>query len=1168
MRRCNDRYLDLLIVCLLIALTSSTAFAGRHWLSGRETKNENGGLQKIGPVPTTSSPGVFDVVVSLHKNPTGDNDPSTVDDRTPYEEILGYFADAVYEATEGAHKIGKVSIYVDNKFSNKADIVWQEKGWPQSSVAGYENSGHIYMWDLFGGGCGCINEVLGVCVKECDLDFIANDKIGGGYTIAHEWGHYAMGLYDEYIGTNPLYNILPSMPHTDDDDVSPSIMNSQWKAEGGNYDWLNFSIAYQDPLGQDFRNTKKTAQHRMYGSSGWETLVRDPKNDPKYLWIISKQNRTYFPEFSSVAPQNEPIIQLPNSSARSEFKVEWMTDKLTYVMVIDNSGSMDGNKIANARTAAKYLIDVAEVNKTAIGVVAIDCSPSVVSQIIDVTSDADKNALKSAIDGLNASAGCTAEYDAAMTAFNSLTQRPDTETKIAFLLTDGLDNSSSATEDSVISSYKSKQIPLFTFAYGSDADQITLQGMATETGGSFYFSPTTLPEITQAFNDANKEVAPSKGIANSQSTVQPAATQVMDFPVDSTVSKLSMFVSFSGALGDLTLSLKDPDGNTLSNIFTCSQSGTETLCIYSEPLPKVGLWQLIAVSQTASVLNISYSIDGWSDTKIEYSLSVSNLTGTLVQYPAPILLLASFAKEAPIAGAIISGTIEFPDGTIKNLNFRDDGVAPDDKAGDGNYSAIFTDYTMDGVYNVRVSVDNSQNTANMTVSGLQPSVAEDGSMPPMPPDVPLNENVARTYTFQLTVQGVVSDDHGNDFSTATAITADNSDHPGIIETLGDIDFFKVTVPDTSVSEVVFRITRLSPEMIPVLSVYDSSYNLLKEKTYAVGGSYISISVKPNGSNTFYTSVKYSGNTGTGSYYMSTGTGVASDKLSKTAPSNLISKPTSATSIVLSWKDNSDNETGFKIERKDGDCASADSWSQIATKAANIITHTDIGLIPNTAYAYRIWAYNADGDSNYSNCASTKTRLEGTPNAPTGLKAISASASKINLTWTDNSTDEKIFKIYRRLNSGSFIWLHTKAANKAGYSDTTAYGSNLTNSYSYYIRACNAAGCSAATSTAVVPLKPTSIATSAVSSTQINLSWTDNSSNETGFQVYRKAGDCASTNSWTLINTTGANVTSFNNTGLTSGQTYSYKLRSFTKSTSAPSAYGYSLYTGCSNKTTP
>ncbi len=88
-------------------------------------------------------------------------------------------------------------------------------------------------------------------------------------------------------------------------------------------------------------------------------------------------------------------------------------------------------------------------------------------------------------------------------------------------------------------------------------------------------------------------------------------------------------------------------------------------------------------------------------------------------------------------------------------------------------------------------------------------------------------------------------------------------------------------------------------------------------------------------------------------------------------------------------------------------------TQIATKGANVTTHTNTGLTANTTYAYRVRAYNASGNSAYSNCASAKTALSGTPNAPTNLRQRPLSESQIKLTWTDNSTDETGFKIYRK-----------------------------------------------------------------------------------------------------------------------------------------------------------
>ncbi|MDM8564975.1 FG-GAP-like repeat-containing protein [Candidatus Halobeggiatoa sp. HSG11] len=66
----------------------------------------------------------------------------------------------------------------------------------------------------------------------------------------------------------------------------------------------------------------------------------------------------------------------------------------------------------------------------------------------------------------------------------------------------------------------------------------------------------------------------------------------------------------------------------------------------------------------------------------------------------------------------------------------------------------------------------------------------------------------------------------------------------------------------------------------------------------------------------------------------------------------------------------------------------------------------------------------------------------------------------------------------------------------------------------------------------VPNDPTSLSTSA-SETQINLSWTDNSSNETGFKIERNGS---------LVTTTAADATTNSNSGLSCGTTYSYSVK--------------------------
>ena len=72
----------------------------------------------------------------------------------------------------------------------------------------------------------------------------------------------------------------------------------------------------------------------------------------------------------------------------------------------------------------------------------------------------------------------------------------------------------------------------------------------------------------------------------------------------------------------------------------------------------------------------------------------------------------------------------------------------------------------------------------------------------------------------------------------------------------------------------------------------------------------------------------------------------------------------------------------------------------------------------------------------------------------------------------------------------------------------------------------------------VPPSPTGLTATAVSSSQINLAWTDNSALEDGFKIERSLNN----SSWTQIATVGRNVTTFASTGLAANKTYYYRVR--------------------------
>lgn len=94
-----------------------------------------------------------------------------------------------------------------------------------------------------------------------------------------------------------------------------------------------------------------------------------------------------------------------------------------------------------------------------------------------------------------------------------------------------------------------------------------------------------------------------------------------------------------------------------------------------------------------------------------------------------------------------------------------------------------------------------------------------------------------------------------------------------------------------------------------------------------------------------------------------------------APTNLKGVVSKSTQIDLTWSDNSNNEEGFKIERKSG----TDAYKLIATLNHNVMTYSDKSIVDPTNYMYRIFSYHQKGNSTHSNeinLATSVTDIDG------------------------------------------------------------------------------------------------------------------------------------------------------------------------------------------------
>ncbi len=393
-----------------------------------------------------------------------------------------------------------------------------------------------------------------------------------------------------------------------------------------------------------------------------------------------------------------------------------------------------------------------------------------------------------------------------------------------------------------------------------------------------------------------------------------------------------------------------------------------------------------------------------------------------------------------------------------------------------------------------------------------------------------------TYYYRVRATNAGGDSPYSSEANATTLDAIPAPPSGLTATAASTSQINLSWTDNATNETGFKIERKTGSggtyaQIATVGTDVTSYN----------------DTGLSGATTYYYRVRATNAVGDSSYSneanATTSTGLPA------APSDLTATAVSSSQIDLSWTDNATNETGFKIERKIG---AGGTYGQIATVAAGVVAYSDTALVVNTTYYYRVRATNAGGDSAYSSEANATT-LNVIPPAPSGLVATAASVSQINLSWTSNSVNETGFKIERKTGAGgTYSQVTTVGAGVTAYNDT-GLASNTT--YFYRVRATNAVGDSAysneasATTQITTPTAPTGLSAASISPSQINLAWTDNSSNETGFKIERKTG---AGGTYAEIATVGASVTTYSNTGLTVGTNYFYRVRA--TNTSGDSAY--------------
>ncbi len=240
------------------------------------------------------------------------------------------------------------------------------------------------------------------------------------------------------------------------------------------------------------------------------------------------------------------------------------------------------------------------------------------------------------------------------------------------------------------------------------------------------------------------------------------------------------------------------------------------------------------------------------------------------------------------------------------------------------------------------------------------------------------------------------------------------------------------------------------------------------------------------------------------------------------PTGFTATAVSGTQINLSWNAVS-GATSYTLAHPGG--------PTIYSGASTSFSET--GLTCGTSYSYTVYASNAGGNS--SNASASATTVVCAPSAPTGLTATTLSTSQISVSWNAVSGATS----YTVAWSGGSQTVTGTSYTINGLSCGTYYGIGVT--------ANNAGGSSSESTvtgntTVCAPSSaPTGVTATPASTTQINLSW-NSVSGATGYRVWRDG-----------VNIQNVVGTSYSDTGLTCGTSYSYYIQAYNAGGTGPSS---------------
>ncbi|XP_038061011.1 calcium-activated chloride channel regulator 3A-1-like [Patiria miniata] len=585
-----------------------------------------------------------------------------------------------------------------------------------------------------------------------------------GRLFVHEWGHYRLGLFEEY--PDPA-----TEPDVEDDYYHSSVTgrfqgiscsssfahkalrfdsrsNRYWECAG------NDTVGYEEGCAHvtiDDDNVTQSTGSIMYGRQFYDKVVNfcasDGTDRPGSLhdkeaptrhnrlcgarscWDVMKQHT----DFQGNA---NPPRDVDDTEIQPRFNLVQARGKRV-VLLIDTSSSMQyDNRFQTLHSAAAHFIQsVADIGSH-VGIVQYNEVAHVCSWLVRIRSESDRQAL---LDSLPVVSGnFTSRYSQGLLTSLQVLSSDGTESAaggIVIMFADGSDSDQAAT-DNVVSMLVDNAVVVDTVA-ATDPNPKTLPDIAAKTGGrSFHYQANRdglasvlyhafagLMVRSQAESDQNRRIM----ISSHTVSLGGGQEQTWNFSLDESVGRETelMFTWTERDSLETDIVLISPSGAAFNSTYPGYQnmSDFKYLTFSIQGTAETGQWEVhmrnLLPSDAVSVMCIVTSHARSDDVEpILITPMLSSYTIDVASGERLCIYVEVCQGLRPVVGARVIATIYPPGGhPDRTVELLDNGAGADVRRGDGVYSRYYVNQpNRKGFNTVQVTVTSSPNTTSLNSS--------------------------------------------------------------------------------------------------------------------------------------------------------------------------------------------------------------------------------------------------------------------------------------------------------------------------------------------------------------------------------------------------------------------------------------------------------------------